>query len=146
MSNAGYSGTPLLKKLGAKPGMVALYIGVPETVEPLWSFADWASRDVVDKPIPRTDSAHRGPYDFVHVFTKASAELERALPVLKARLQPAGMIWVSWPKKAAKIPTDITEDEVRRLALATGLVDIKVCAVDAIWSGLKLVIPVKDRG
>lgn len=133
-----------MKKLGAKPGMAALYIGVPETIEPLWSFADWGRRDVVDRPPSR--AAGRGPYDFVHVFTKAAAELERALPVLKARLQPAGMIWVSWPKKAAKMPTDLTEDEVRRMALATGLVDIKVCAVDAIWSGLKLVIPVKDRG
>jgi hypothetical protein len=145
MTGAGYSGTPLMKKLGAKPGMAALYVGVPETIEPLWSFADWGSRDVVERPPSRT-GAKGGPYDFVHVFTKAAAELERALPVLRARLQPAGMIWVSWPKKAAKIPTDLTEDEVRRLALVTGLVDVKVCAVDEVWSGLKLVIPVKDRG
>ncbi|HWN67118.1 MAG TPA: hypothetical protein VNM90_05730 [Haliangium sp.] len=145
MTSAGYSGTPLMKKLGARPGMAALYIGVPETIEPLWSFADWGSRDVVERPPSRTVSGD-GRYDFVHVFTKSAAELERALPVLRARLKPAGMIWVSWPKKAAKIPTDLTEDEVRRMALATGLVDIKVCAVDAVWSGLKLVIPVKDRG
>lgn len=141
MASAGYSGTPLMKKLGARPGMAALYVGVPDAVEPLWSFDAWSTRDVVAHP----GAAGSGPYDFIHVFSKQASALAEALPALRARLRPAGMIWVSWPKKAARVATDVTEDEVRRLALASGLVDIKVCAVDAIWSGLKLVIPVKDR-
>jgi hypothetical protein len=141
MASAGYSGTPLMKKLGARPDMAALYIAVPDAIEPLWSFDAWSTRDVVAQP----GAAGRGPYDFIHLFTREASVLAEALPALRTRLRPAGMIWVSWPKKAAKVPTDVTEDEIRRLALASGLVDVKVCAVDATWSGLKLVIPVKDR-
>lgn len=83
--------------------------------------------------------------DLAHFFTKNSKELTQTLPKLRDKIAPDGCIWVSWPKKASKVPTDVTEDVIRNLALNIGLVDVKVCAVDDIWSGLKLVIPVKDR-
>lgn len=78
--------------------------------------------------------------DFVHLFTKSKAELQALLPACQNAIKPNGMIWVSWPKKASKVPTDITEDTIRSICLPSGLVDVKVCAVDDIWSGLKLVI------
>ena len=81
----------------------------------------------------------------IHFFTKSQEEYKTLLPQLKVRIKPNGSIWISWPKKSSKVPTDITEDIIRNFALQTGLVDIKVCAVDETWSGLKLVIPVKDR-
>jgi len=84
--------------------------------------------------------------DFIHFFTQLKDEYLANLPLLKQLLKPDGMIWVSWPKKSSKVITDITEDIIRNYALEVGLVDIKVCAIDEIWSGLKLVIPVKDRG
>jgi len=83
--------------------------------------------------------------DLIHFFTKSQEEYKSILPQLKTRIKPNGSIWVSWPKKASKVTTDITEDIIRNFALQIGLVDIKVCAVDETWSGLKLVIPVKDR-
>ena len=83
--------------------------------------------------------------DIIHYFTKELKTLQQDIGALKNEIAPNGMIWVSWPKKASKVPTDITEDLVRTLALANDLVDVKVCAVDEVWSGLKLVIPVKDR-
>ncbi|WP_229836672.1 hypothetical protein [Aliiroseovarius zhejiangensis] len=87
-----------------------------------------------------TTGTLRGPYDLIHMFTDSRAAFEAALPSLRAALQKDGMIWISWPKKASKQPTDMTEDVIRDLALCTTLVDVKVCAVDDIWSGLKLVI------
>ena len=87
----------------------------------------------------------RGRFDFIQFFTKRRRDLEKRLPALRAALEPAGMVWVSWPKKASGVPSDVTEDTVRGLAAQCGLVDVKVCAVDETWSGLKLVIPVKDR-
>ncbi|MCW5725037.1 MAG: DUF3052 domain-containing protein [Maricaulaceae bacterium] len=138
---AGYSGALLMKKLGAKPGAAALYVAVPETIAPLHAYADWGV-------LHRADSAAAapgGPFDFIHVFETEAPALAAALPALKRRLSPAGMIWASWPKKAAKVPTTLGEDAIRAMALGAGLVDVKVCAVDAVWSGLKLVIPVKDR-
>jgi len=83
--------------------------------------------------------------NLIHYFTKQAKDLYKDISFLKSEIEANGMIWISWPKKASKVPTDITEDVVRELALTKGLVDIKVCAVDEIWSGLKLVIPVKDR-
>jgi len=85
------------------------------------------------------------PKDLIHYFTTKAGNLQSDIISLKAELKPNGMLWISWPKKASKIPTDVTEDRIRSLALKNGLVDIKVCAVDEVWSGLKLVIPVKDR-
>ncbi len=90
-------------------------------------------------------STAKGPKDFIHFFPKDSADLHKQLPRLKNEITPTGMIWVSWPKKTAKIISDINDNSIRDLALAIGLVDIKVCAIDEVWSGLKLVIPVKDR-
>ncbi len=125
---AGYSGTPLPKKLGLKPGQRRLMIDMPASLAPVLGGNEGAA-----------------PFDYIHIFTASRSALEDALPRLKAQLQPAGMIWVSWPKKAAKVPTDITEDVIREVCLPLGLVDVKVCAVDAVWSGLKLVIRVSAR-
>ena len=140
----GYSGTPLLKKLGYRAGQRALLVGVPEEPAELLGFADFVRREV--RAGLEELGEVPGPFDLIHVFERERAALAGGLPRLRARLAPAGMIWVSWPKQAAKLPTTLTEDAVRGLALAGRLVDIKVCAVDASWSGLKLVIPRALRG
>jgi hypothetical protein len=128
---AGYSGTPLAKKLGIKAGNRVLLAGEPDhyrkLIEPLPDGVTFVSR--------LSDST-----DLVHVFSAKKAELAQALKSYRAKLAPESAVWVSWPKKSAKVPTDITEDTVRELALPLGFVDIKVCAVDETWSGLKLVI------
>ena len=133
---AGYSSTPLAKKLGIKEGSVARIVNEPANYFQL--FADWPAtvKPVKDRTVKK---------DFIHFFTTDAKELYKELPLLKTEIKQAGMIWVSWPKKTAKMKTDITEDVIRDFALQIGLVDIKVCAVDEIWSGLKLVIPVKER-
>ena len=134
---SGYSGTPLPKKLGIKPGMKYLVINAP--VE----FHDWLgelpqnAQVVTDAPSPCVA---------VHVFVTGKSELTRVLRNYRRELEPAGFIWVSWPKKAAKVTTDITEDVIRAVALPLDFVDIKVCAVSAVWSGLKLVIRKELRG
>jgi hypothetical protein len=133
---AGYSSTPLAKKLGIKEGSVSRIVNEPPNYFQL--FADWP---VAVKPVK--DIAVKK--DFIHFFTADAKELYKELPLLKTEIKQGGMIWVSWPKKAAKMKTDITEDVIRDFALQIGLVDIKVCAVDEIWSGLKLVIPVAKR-
>ena len=138
---AGYSGTPLAKKLGIKPGHRVLAIGAPDGYEDLLvGLPD-------DVRVEHAEAVSGGDrvYDLVHVFSKERSVLSGAIPRLKHRIVPNGMIWASWPKKAAKVQTDVTEDVVRGLALQNGLVDVKICAVDDVWSGLKLVIPVKDR-
>ena len=119
-------------------------VGLPAEPAELLGFADFARREVRAGLAEIGDLP--GPFDLIHVFERERAALAAGLPGLRARLAPAGMIWVSWPKQAAKLPTTLTEDVVRGLALAGGLVDIKVCAVDATWSGLKLVIPRALRG
>lgn len=135
--SAGYSGTPLLKKLGYSSEQAAALIDVPKALRPQLAAAKFKSLT----EIPIADVAGlRGHLDAAHVFATERAKLRRALPHLMKRIAPAGMIWVSWPKKAAKMETDITEDVVRAEALPLGLVDVKVCAVDETWSGLKLVI------
>ena len=136
---AGYSGTPLLAKLGYRDGQNALLVGLPPEPPELLGFAGFARRET--RPGLAGLDEVAGPFDLVHVFERDRTPLAEGLAGLRARLDPAGMIWVSWPKKAAKLPTTLTEDVVRELALARGLVDVKVCAVDAVWSGLKLVIP-----
>jgi hypothetical protein len=136
---AGYSATPLLTKLGYRAGQRALLIAVPAEPPELAGFAGFARRET--QPGLAAPGAPQGPFDLIHVFERDRAALVQALPGLRARLAPDGALWVSWPKKAARQPTDLTEDAVRALALAAGLVDVKVCAVDAVWSGLKLVIP-----
>jgi hypothetical protein len=129
---AGYSGRPLAAKLGLKPGQRAWASGMPASV-----LAE------IEAEVPGfafADGAPEAGLDAAHVFTASRAELEAQIAPLRPLLAPAGMIWVSWPKKASKVPTDITEDTVREVALPLGLVDVKVCAVDETWSGLKLVI------
>jgi hypothetical protein len=131
VSAAGYSGTPLAKKLGFKPGFAATYVDAPHGFDALvGELPDGVS---VRKQL-------RGPLDLVVCFVTARRDLERRLPKLRAALAPAGMLWVAWPKRASGVPTDMTEDVVREVALPTGLVDTKVAAIDATWSGLRLVI------
>jgi hypothetical protein len=129
---AGYSGTPLAKKLGIVPGAVVHTIAAPN------DYRDWLS------PMPPEVSFATRPKnalcDIVHVFATSLAELDRTLPKARAAIKTDGAIWMSWHKKSSKIPTDVTEDEIRKRALATDLVDIKVCAVTELWSGLKLVV------
>jgi hypothetical protein len=127
----GYSGTPLVTKLGIKPGIEVHFAGVPndylEIIEPLPEGVKNVSR--LSKKT-----------DLVHLFTTSKAELARALTSYRRSLKPTAVIWVSWPKKSSKVPTDITEDTIREVALPMGFVDIKVCAVTEVWSGLKLVV------
>jgi hypothetical protein len=137
----GYSGTPLPKKLGFKPGMRVAFVGLPRELDWLVMMEAFGS---VERVETACEVAGQG-LDLVHVFHTAAARLKAALPALRAAIQPAGMIWISWPKRASGVPTDITEDVVRAFALDIGLVDVKVCAVTEVWSGLKLVIPVAQR-
>ena len=132
----GYSGTPLVRKLGIKPGMRVCVYGAPREYRQIVADlpADLSFAAVGDKDL-----------DFVHVFTSERGELRRQLGVFRPAIRPAGAVWVSWPKKASRMETDLTEDVVRQEALSAGLVDVKVCAVDDTWSALKLVIRVTDR-
>jgi len=127
----GYSGTPLIRKLGIKQGFRMRVLGAPEEY---WGWLGPLPEEVVVRP--RTVAG----LDFVHLFTRRRRELEAKLPGLKEAVFPDGMIWVSWPKRASGVPTDVTEDVIRSTALPLGLVDVKVCAVSEIWSGLKLVV------
>src|SRR6186713_746278 len=133
---AGDSGIPLVQKLGIKQGFCIFVDGL-----------SMPYREVVgelpdDVTIAKTA---RAPLDMVHVFAAEAKGLAARLRSYRKAIAPDGMIWASWPKKASGVATDVTETLVRETALANGLVDIKVCAVDDVWSGLKLVIPVKDR-
>lgn len=132
----GYSGTPLAKKLGIKPGARLFVAGAPvnylELVAPLPENVQLTAR-------LRPDT------DIVHVFSTQRVKLVEALRSTLAKMKPDGAIWVSWPKKASRMQTDITEDTIREVALPMGLVDIKVCAVDDTWSGLKLVLRKEKR-
>lgn len=134
--SAGYTTTPLAKKLGLKPGYHVKIINMPSHYFDLFD-------DLPDALHLNGSSKHKK--NLIHFFVTQKKELDKTLPQLRGEILPDGIIWVSWPKKAAKAATDITENTIRELALATGLVDVKVCAVDETWSGLKLVIPVKDR-
>ncbi len=137
MTPAGYSGTPLAKKLGIKPGQRVALLGAPPNYRKLLA------------PVPEgVDFGTRlaKSTDLAHVFTASKAALGKTLAACRKTLGPEAAIWVSWPKKASKVPTDITEDTIREFALPLGLVDIKVCAVDETWSGLKLVLRKELRG
>ena len=133
---SGYSGTPLSRKLGIKEGFPILIRNAPKNYESLLAPL---RKDV------RLKTRNNKELQMVHIFTESRGELERQLPGYMKRIRQDGMIWVSWPKKSSKVPTDITEDVVRAIALPVGLVDVKVCAIDEIWSGLKLVIRKENR-
>lgn len=133
---AGYSKTPLDKKLGLAHGQRAGWVGLPGHLGGLALSYRFARAELVSRARDLT----KRPFDMIHVFTASRAVLETDLAEARERLSPDGMIWVSWPKKASKVPTDVTEDVIREIALAGPLVDVKVCAVDEVWSGLKLVI------
>jgi Protein of unknown function (DUF3052) len=132
----GYSGTPLAKKLGIKDDFRAALLHVPDDVKT-------ELRDAFEKCRIQRITNHN--LDFIFLFAKSRAGLElELLPAAKA-LAPAGMLWISWPKKSSGVATDLTGDAVRQSGLHAGLVDVKVCAVTDVWSGLKFVIPVRNR-
>ena len=132
----GYSGTPLAKKLGIKDGMRLAVLNAPD------GYRSWLTGLPPTATIASTATKHAVA---VHVFAKARRDLERRLKRLRAAIDPAGFVWVSWPKKSSGVATDITEDVIREIALPLGFVDVKVCAVTDTWSGLKLVIRKSDR-
>jgi hypothetical protein len=131
LSAAGYSGTPLARKLGFKEGMRVVYVNPPD------GFAVDGIDDVWARLAKGTD--------LVVCFVTARRELERRLAALRRAIEPDGMLWVAWPKRASGVPTDMTEGAVREIALPTGLVDTKVCAIDEVWSGLRLVVRLQLR-
>jgi len=133
---AGYSGTPLPKKLGIKNQFCVLLQDVPAEVAAELEDALSTCRRVKNG---------RGPLDFCMIFVKSGVELKKKISAISKQLAPAGMLWVSWPKKTSGVPTDLVENEVRKIGLEAGLVDVKVCAVNEVWSGLKFVIRLKDR-
>lgn len=131
MSSAGYSGTPLARKLGIAAGMRMAWLRAPgDFAELLGELPD----DV------RLKARAAAPVDLVVQFVTRRSQLERELPRLREAVRPAGTVWVVWPKRSAGVPTDVIEDVIRDVALPLGLVDVKVCAIDETWSGLKLVI------
>ncbi len=134
---AGYSGTPLPRKLGIKPGHRVLLSGAPEGFEA-----------TLGELPPRARTARRAggaPYDLILLFADRGSTLDRRLGPLKARLRPDGGLWICWPKKSSGVPTDLADGAVRERGLAAGLVDNKVCAVDETWSGLRFVYRLADR-
>ena len=133
MTGAGYSGTPLAKKLSLKDGLSIWFDKMPESVR---VEIGAVALDERAEPVAELGAAH--------IFTADRAAMETRLAELRGLIAPTGFVWFSWPKKASKVPTDITEDVIRAIALPMGWVDVKVCAVDATWSGLKLMIR-KDR-
>ena len=156
---AGYSGTPLPKKLGIKPGARVGLAGAPDgfgaLLEPLPDGArvEAGAAAAADAPaasaagavlpgpvLPGAVLPGTGPFDVIVFFTVEQAELAGRLSELRARMAPAAGLWIAWPKRASRVPTDMTEDVIREIALPTGLVDNKVCAIDQVWSGLRLVI------
>jgi hypothetical protein len=133
---AGYSGTPLPRKLGIKPGHRLVTLNAPEGFEQTLG-------ELPDGVSVRTSA--RGTADVVVSFHDRRAELARRMPKLRALMDPAAGLWIAWPKRSSGVPTDLTEDVVRELALENALVDNKVCAIDDTWSGLRLVIRLRDR-
>ncbi len=135
-TTAGYSGTPLARKLGLKKSFVAIVVDAPDNYEALVS-------DAPDEITWKTRLT--GEADFIHVFVREEPRLSVLFPKARGLLKKTGMLWVSWPKKTSGVRSDLTENLVRAVGLANGLVDVKVCAVDDTWSGLKFVFRVKDR-
>ncbi|MGH9949662.1 MAG: DUF3052 family protein [Pyrinomonadaceae bacterium] len=142
----GYSGTPLAKKLGIKEGMTVVAVDAPEDyaelVDPLPVNASISHLEAASMQKP---ARSKGEIDIIHIFTNTRDGLFGGLAEAKKLIKQNGVIWVSWYKKAARLPTEITEDTIREAAFPLGLVDVKVCAVDEKWSGLKLVIRRENR-
>jgi len=135
---AGYSGTPLPKKLGIQEGHRVALVHAPAGFEKTLG-------DLPPAVALQAGLTGSMPFDVILVFVTRRASLERQLAALRRRMDPAAGLWVAWPKKASRVPTDMTEDVVREIALPTGLVDNKVCAIDETWSGLRLVIRLEHR-
>ena len=133
---AGYSGTPLAQKLGIKPDITVIVMNEPAGYRNLLGRAA--------KGVMFSDRVGSG-CSFIHFFTTRRSELETQLKKLRDKIADTGVLWVSWPKKSAGVPTDVTEDVIRDVALPLGFVDVKVCAVDDVWSGLKLMIRRTER-
>ena len=133
---AGYSGTPLPKKLGIQPKFRVAFVDLPPEVKA-------ELKDALAECSMVRDG--RNALDFAMVFATKQAELKKSFGRIAKQLAPAGMLWVSWPKKTSGVTTDMNENDVRRIGLDAGLVDVKVCAVSEVWSGLKFVIRIKDR-
>ena len=134
--SAGYSGTPLVKKLGIKEGFRVALVGAPNGFQ--------SELEGLPRGVSFVTSV-QGQLDFILYFAKTRSELTRNFSRLAAKLKPAGMLWIAWPKRASGIATDLSDGVVREIGLDAGLVDVKVCAVNQVWSGLKFVIRVKDR-
>jgi hypothetical protein len=135
---AGYSGTPLIKKLGIKANHRVALVAAPDGYA--LPAADWPAGAVLEK-----DSGDKGPFDVILFFAESQAALRKRFAPLARQLDPAGGLWVAWPKRASGVATDLTEDLVRAVGLDAGLVDNKVCAVDDMWSGLRFVVRLRDR-
>ena len=136
MKNAGYSKTPLAKKLGIKNNFKIKFVHQPGYYFDLFSDLPADLKIVKD---------NKSKKDFIHYFTKSADQLNKDIKSLRKEIEENGMIWISWPKKSSKVETDVDENVVRNIALKNNLVDVKVAAIDEIWSGLKLVIRLKDR-
>jgi hypothetical protein len=135
---AGYAGTPLARKLGIGEGDEVAVIGAPEQFED-------ALGELPDVASLHTDLADDARYDVIVAFITQRSELEAELPRLRIRMAPACGLWIAWPKRASRVPTDVTDQVIRDVVLPTGLVDNKVCAIDETWSGLRLVIRKQNR-
>ena len=132
---AGYSGTPLVKKLGINPGFNIAFVNAPE-----------GYANELDLPMDVSINTRSGkPLDFAQLFVKSEKKLKTKFSEYANRINASGMLWVSWPKKSSGVSTDLSENIVREIGLAAGLVDVKICAVDEVWSGLKFVFRLKDR-
>jgi len=133
---AGYSGTPLPQKLGLKPEFKVAFFALPGDIKKMLK-KDLSACELVKDGRKRLD--------FAMIFVKSQAEMKEQFPKFARQLEPAGILWVGWPKKTSGLAVDLNENDVRRIGLVAGLVDVKVCAVSEVWSGLKFVIRVKDR-
>ena len=133
---AGYSGTPLAQKLGITPETAVVLISAPANYRKLLGR--------VARSVEFSDKLKNASH-FVHIFTKSRGELEKRLSILREKVSDTGIVWVSWPKRSSGVPTNVTEDVVRAVALPLGFVDVKVCAIDETWSGLKLMVRRRNR-
>ena len=134
---AGYSGTPLTKKLGLRPGLAIRVMAAPD--------GSWEWVSPLPEGIKTISRAKRESADFIHLFVKERKKFEKEFLKLKGALKKDGMFWVSWPKKSSKVASDLDENLIRNYGLANGLVYVKVCAIDEVWSGLKFMYRIKGR-